>query len=391
MNARTKATQGGGAAAFALIVGILSAGTLPGAPAKSCKCLAAYPVCTEVTQTNLIFIGTVESIEPAFLDPWNPGHLSLIPVDEMMRLRQEGSASSLAKLKAIYLKLYPNMPEYFRKEIEEAKTHDELRRAAESLSGEGRQARIRVKTVFRHKADDDDDDKGGKKHDDDDDDKPKDKKNVNGDKKDAVKKDAARKVDVKDNDDDDDNTLVGTIVTVWTDAGGCGYDFQKDETYLVYADDDEETGELTTSICRRTARLSDAGHDLAYLYYYKNGGDQSTRLEGFVTTEPGAVLQVDRGRFAASVDSPVPDAVIQLKPDQHTEKPTGDKPADGTPRYTRADAGGKFIFDGLGAGDYELTVFDELYPRTVRQLGFSARFHAAAKSCASQLLSVPKD
>lgn len=357
MNASIKTGSSGGAC-LALIIGILSAGILSGAPPNTCKCLATYPVCTEVSQTNLIFIGTVESIEPAFLDPWNAGRLSLIPIDEIMRLRAEGSASSLARLKAIYLKLYPNMPEYYRKGLEDAQTHNELKKIFDSLSGEGRQARIRVKAVFRH-ADDDDDHKGVK---------------------DADKKDDDKAGKKKDDDDDDDDKLVGTVVTVWTDAGDCGYDFQKGETYLVYADDDEETGQLATSICRRTTRLSDAGADLAYLYYYKNGGNESTRLEGFVTTEPAAKLQVDRDRYATSVDSPVPDAVIELR-----------RGADELPRYTRADTGGKFIFDGIGAGDYELTVFDDRYPRTVRQLGFSEHFHAAAKNCASKLLSVPKD
>jgi hypothetical protein len=390
MNARRRTGISGGAG-LALIIGILSAGILSAAPPNTCKCLATYPVCTEVSQTNLIFIGTVESIEPAFLDPWNASRLSLIPVDEIMRLRAEGSASSLARLKAIYLKLYPNMPEYYRKGLEDAQTHNELKKIFDSLSGEGRQARIRVKAVFRHKDDDDDDDKGARDADKKDDDKAGNKKDDNDDddkvvkdKKDviAVKKAADKKDD--DHDDDDDDKLVGTVVTVWTDAGDCGYDFQTGETYLVYADDDEETGQLATSICRRTTRLSDAGPDLAYLYYYKNGGDASTRLEGFVTTEPAAKLQVDRDRYAASVDSPVPDAVIQLKVDP-------DRTQAETPRYARADSGGKFIFDGLGAGDYELTVFDDRYPRTVLQLGFSKHFHAAAKSCASELLSVPKN
>jgi hypothetical protein len=358
---------------FGFLVGFVSMGILPAAPAKTCKCLATYPVCNEVSQTNFIFIGTVESIEPAFLDPWNAGRLSLVPVDEIMRLREEGSASSLARLKSIYLNLYPTLPDYYRKELESAKTHDELRKVFDSISGEGRQARIRVRRVFRHKGDDDDGD---------------------DDKKDTAqtgKAQAGKAHGDKRDEDDDDDSLVGTVATVWTDAGDCGFDFQKGETYLVYADDDEETGQLATSICRRTTRLSDAGPDLAYLYYYKNGGDES-RLEGFVTTEPAAALQVQRERFAASVDSPVPDAVIQLKAVPHAEKPDDDDAADeATPRYTRADSGGKFVFDGLGAGDYDLTVFDDRYPGTVRQLGFSRHFHAAARSCASEVLSVPKD
>ncbi len=291
--------------------------------AEACKCLASYPVCNEVAQTDVIFIGTVEAIEPAFLDPWNADRLSLLPTNEILRLREEGSAASLAKLKDIYLKLYPNMPVRNKEEIEAAKTHTDLRQVFDSIEAQGRQARIRVKTVFRHK---DDDDK---------------------------------------NDDDDD--LTGKLLTVWTDSGDCGYNFQTGETYLVYADDDEETGQLATSTCHRTTRLSDAGADLAYLYYLKSGG---IRLEGFITFDARAAFKWNDARFAATVDSPKSDVVIKLNSEH-------------VPRYTRTDAGGKFIFDGLAAGDYELSVFDSRYPQTVRQLGYPKSFHAEPNSCAA--------
>jgi hypothetical protein len=302
-------------------------------PAEACKCLASYPVCTEVAQTDVIFIGTVESVEPAFLDPWNADRLSLLPTDEILRLRQEGSPASLAKLKQIYLKLYPNMPVHYKESIIGAQTHTDLRKAFEAISAQDRQIRLRVKTVFQHK---DDDDK------------------------------------------DDDDNLTGKVVTVWTDSGDCGFSFQTGETYLVYADNDEETGQLATSICHRTSRLSDAGADLAYLYYLKNGGTNSTRLEGFVTSDPRAALQWDASRFATSIGSPQPGVVIKLNSGQ-------------TPRYIRTDPEGKFIFDGLAGGDYELSAFDAGYPQTVRQLGYPKSFHAEPNSCARQILTVPKD
>lgn len=304
------------------------------APAEACKCLATYPVCTEVAQTDVIFIGTVESVEPAFLDPWNADRLSLLPTDEILRLRLEGSPSSLAELKQIYLKLYPNMPVHYKEEIVGAQTHTDLRKAFDAISAQDRQIRLRVKTVFQHK---DGDDK-----------------------------------------DDDDDELTGKVLTVWTDSGDCGFNFQTGETYLVYADNDEETGQLATSVCHRTSRLSDAGADLAYLYYLKNGGANSTRLEGFVTSDPRAALLWDASRFATSVGSPQPDVVIKLNSGR-------------SQRYTRTDPEGKFIFDGLTGGDYEISAFNSRYPQTVRQLGYPKSFHAEAKSCARQILTVPKD
>jgi hypothetical protein len=297
-------------------LGFVLTALLSSTPAEACKCLASYPVCTEVAQTDVIFIGTVESIEPAFLDPWNADRLSLLPTEEILRLRQEGSPASLAKLKQIYLKLYPNMPVHYKEEIVAAQTHTELRKAFDAISAQGKQTRLRVKTVFRHK------------------------------------------------DDDDDDDLTGKVVTVWTDSSDCGYNFQPGETYLVYADNDEETGQLATSICHRTSRLSDAGADLAYLYYFRNGGANSTRLEGFVTSDADA--------------APLLDVVIKLNSGQ-------------TPRYTRSDADGKFIFDGLAGGDYEISAYDSRYPQTVRQLGYPKSFHAEPNSCARQILTVPKD
>ena len=334
----------GGSALLGFALVPLLAPILAAASPRTCRCLAAYPVCNEVAQSDVIFIGTVESIEPTFLDPWNAERLSLLPTDEILRLREEGSPASLARLKDIYLKLYPNMPLQFKEEIESAKTHLELRKVFDAISGHGKQAKIRVRTIFRQKEDDD------------------------------VKDAADDKKDVDDG--------AGQVLTVWTDSGDCGYNFQAGETYLVFADDDEETGQLATSTCHRTSRLSDAGADLAYLYYFKNGGSgagaQNTRLEGFVTSDPRAAFQWDAERFASSVDSPGSGLVIKLNSDHG-------------PRYTRADANGKFIFDGLAAGSYELSAFDSRYPQTVRQLGSSKSFHAEPNSCARQILTVPKD
>jgi hypothetical protein len=303
-------------------------------PAQACKCLATFAVCNEVRQANLVFVGTVESIEPAFLDPWDHDRLKQLPSAEILQLQEEATPASLEKLKAIYLNIYPNMSDYYRRELQAAATHDALRRVFEGLGSEGRQARIRVKQMFRN-------------HDDD------------------------------DGDDHDDGDQTGKVITVSTDPGDCGFAFQPGETYLIFADNDEETGQISTSICYRTARLSDAGADLAYLYYYKNGGNRSTRLEGFVTSSLSARFKADATREDLPIESSVPDAVVELKSDKIL-------------LHTRSDAHGKFIFDGLGAGDYQLNVFDSTYPATVTQLGFTNYLHTEAKSCARAILFAPK-
>lgn len=293
----------------------------------ACKCLVSYPVCNGVAASDLVFIGTVESVEPAFLDPWNPERMTLLPTAEILRLRQEGTPASLARLKDIYAQLYPNMPEPFKTQMRASQTPRELEQVVEAIGAEGIQTRIRVTKYFKRPEDDD-----------------------------------------KDDAKEDDG-----IVTVWTTADDCGYNFQKGETYLVYSETDEETGRMETSICTRTRRLTDAGPDLGYLYFRENGGNASTRLEGFVTND----ADQDLPHLADAVRSPVAGAVLELK------SPDGS-------RYTRTGLDGRFVFDGLAEGKYDLTAFDAGYPGEVRPLAAPTQFSADKNSCAREILVVPK-
>ena len=182
--------------------------------------------------------------------------------------------------------------------------------------------------------------------------------------------------DSKDGDDRKDGDKTGEkedVVTVWTAADDCGYKFQKGETYLVYADNDEETERIETSICTRTKRLTDAGSDLAYLYFRENRGDASTRLEGFVTDDASQ----DLPHFVDAIRSPVSGAVIELRS------------SDGS-RYTRTSPDGRFVFDGLAEGKYSLTPFDAGYPADVKPLAPPTQFSADKNSCTREILAVPK-
>ena len=94
---------------------------------------------------------------------------------------------------------------------------------------------------------------------------------------------------------------------VWTPFGDCGVDFQTGETYLVYADDDEESNLVSTDTCSGTKRLSDAGSDLAYLYFFENSGAIRRDLDGFATTNQ--FHQLD----ALHAQAPVAGVVVELK------------------------------------------------------------------------------
>jgi len=293
----------------------------------SCKCLTAYPVCREVATSDVVFVGTVESVEPSFLDPWRwrePN--SRIPVEEIEQLRQDPSPAAAQRLKIIYLRMLGDLPDSDKRELEVAATHQQVEAAFNSITAQGRRAKLKVQTVFREAKDD-------------------------GDEK---------REDAKE-------------ITVWTGQGDCAIDFQPGETYLVYAGNDEETGRLATSICYRTRRLTDAGSDLAYLHFLKEGGALSSRLEGFVSTE----RRQDNPRTRNTVDAPAPNLVIALA-------------FDGRTRYTRSAADGRFIFDGLAAGDYQVSVYDTNSPRINKLLTGPESIQIPEKGCADAFLIVPR-
>ena len=39
----------------------------------ACQCQLTLPVCSQVASNDYVFVGTVEKIEPTFLDSWNAG------------------------------------------------------------------------------------------------------------------------------------------------------------------------------------------------------------------------------------------------------------------------------------------------------------------------------
>jgi hypothetical protein len=64
-------------------------------------------------------------------------------------------------------------------------------------------------------------------------------------------------------------------------GGDCGYPFKNGERYLVYAYRDSKTGVLHTSICSRTAAVSDASDDLNFLRGLPESASK-TRISGTV-------------------------------------------------------------------------------------------------------------
>ncbi|MGA3017019.1 MAG: carboxypeptidase-like regulatory domain-containing protein [Bryobacteraceae bacterium] len=318
-------------------------------PVFPCGCQSTVPVCNEVAYSSAVFIGTVESISPIFLEDWS---LSRRPSLQQLNLANERflsdrSPQNLATLKDIFRRTFPDLPEEQRGRLDKADSQKSLVDLFSAVLGHGKRVRFRVSTVFRNG----DDDHGQK---------AKDKE-----------KDAGKDAKAKDDDDD----AKDQVFDVWTPFGDCGFDFQTGETYLVYADSDEDTNIMETDSCTRTRRLSDAGGDLAYLYFYKERKAASARLEGFTTFD--TLYQVKQ-RDADKIDSPVPGVTVGLKS------------ASGM-RYTHSDPSGKFLFDGLEAGDYQLSGYAPGFPDTVKLLSGPKRFHIDARGCSNQVLLIPKE
>jgi hypothetical protein len=288
----------------ALLLSLLSIPTaLP-----ACQCLLTLSACHEVALADRVFIRTVESVEPSFLNRWNRSKSSSRPLSQQ-----------LADM---------DLPDSYKRRLAAAKTSEDIARLFYSIVAQGRRVRFKVKTTFR-----------GEKE-----------KEDSGDEE---------------------------SLEVWTDSGDCGYDFQVGETYLVYADEDEESGRLNTSVCYRNRRLSDAGDDLAYLYFFQNGGDESARLEGFVTSDELYQRELDKAHDPERVKLPASGAILELDSGHGR-------------RYTQSDRDGRFVFDGLAGGEYSVSVFDAGYPEQVKLLTGPTRVQVEKKGCASQMLLVPK-
>jgi hypothetical protein len=315
-----------------LVLGLLSCWS-----ANACECQASFAACKEVRVSDLVFIGTVESIEPISLNRWYSTNQSAMRSlnNAFIHAQEHPSADSLRQVKDAYLAMFPGLDAKEKKQIQAAGTVQQLTSMFDSSLERGMRVHLKVKALF--KQGDDDDAK--------------------------VKQGDAKKEP--------------EFIDVWTMSGDCGYDFQIGETYLVFANNEEGADYFFTSTCMRTKRLSDAGEDLTYLYFYKNQPEASSRLEGFATSDWKSQLAMDTLHEPAVIGSPVAGVILQLKSDQLT-------------RYADSDVGGRFLFDGLPEANYELSVFASGYPKTNQLLAGPRHLHIEEKSCARQVFILPK-
>lgn len=162
-------------------------------------------------------------------------------------------------------------------------------------------------------------------------------------------------------------------VQVRTGSGGgdCGFDFERDRTYLVYASRSALTNQLETGICSRTAPMEDAEADLAYLRG-REDAEPLVSLYGMVYRER------QTPEFGKDPDGPMdpggPLADLEL-----TLQGEGDE------KVTATDEEGWYEFHGLAPGTYEFFLHAPDIPETER---WTVRL-PLAPACAWHDLIVP--
>ena len=301
--------------------------------AAACKCESTLSACREASSSNVIFTGTVESISPSFLDTWNDSQKASLELlnREYDRAGADHSPAAFARLRDAYLSIFPDLPPEHKRRLERAANSEQLSQLFYWILDHGKRVRLTVRTVYRH------DDGAGDDAEDASDDKPP------------------------------------ATLEVWTPFGECGIDFQAGETYLVYADTDEESDIISTTACHRTRRLSEAGDDLAFLYFLKHQRKQSAQLEVFVAGDLAALRQRDRDHYSDRVAAPVVGAVVQIE--------------DGARRLrAAASEHGVARFDGLKPGEYPVTVFAPGYPQEKRVLVERGKIKLDEHGCGSEIL-----
>jgi hypothetical protein len=145
---------------------------------------------------------------------------------------------------------------------------------------------------------------------------------------------------------------------VQTGSGGgdCGYQFTEGIEYIVYAFGNESTGVLTTGICSRTKRASEATEDLAYARALASGVASPGRITGTVKLADRSLA-----RQRARDPVPLPGVTVRLE-------------KNGSAIDTATNSQGNFSAEGIAPGTYTVAVqlspayYAEVSPKAVELL-----------------------
>jgi hypothetical protein len=290
------------------------------AAAAGCKCETTFGVCREAASSNVIFVGTVEAISPLFLDDWNESQKASL--EKLNHASEQGAAT----LREAYRNVFPDLPPEHKRRFDRAQTSQQLGELFYWILDHGKRVRFTVREWHR-------------------------------------------------NEEEDEKQKAPGLIDIWTAFGDCGVNFQLGETYLVYADSDEESDVITTSSCHRTRRLSEAGEDLAHLFFRKAQPKLSGRLEVFVTGSLEASKERDRDHYSERIGGAMAGAVVQVEGSGRKARGTVDE-------YGRA------VFDGLAPGEHEVTVFAPGYPAEKKVLSGTRKVSLDERACGVDVVTL---
>ena len=111
-------------------------------------------------------------------------------------------------------------------------------------------------------------------------------------------------------------------VTVWMTPSDCALKIEANETYLMYTHLNKDNGRIESNACMGTVAVRSAASDISYLTAAQSGPGQATRISGNAGA-PGVNILAKSG-----VNN----------------------------RYAVSDGAGQYTFDGLLAGDWELSI-----------------------------------
>src|ERR1700728_2975827 len=125
-------------------------------PARACECEASFAACKEVRLSDVVFTGTVESIEPIFLNRWYGTDQSAMRSlnDAFARAQEHPSADSLRQVKDTFLGMFPGMDDREKKQVQAADTLQQMTSMFYSSLDRGMRVHFKVKTLFKQGDDD---------------------------------------------------------------------------------------------------------------------------------------------------------------------------------------------------------------------------------------------
>src|SRR5579864_1000083 len=238
--------------ALRVCVALLAIGTVF-SPSYACKCAGPVAVCAAFQDSDLVFTGRVESVEPDFdIRGFISGNSRVIEIskEEAEKLEKDDSPQALKRLKEFEAGM---VPQQYRARLSQASSRAELESLMKEIVENGKRTRFRVQEIYK------------------------------GPKQDTI--------------------------DVWMDFSDCSLKLLPGETYLVYANRNKK-GRFEPEHCSRSNRLSDAGEDLAYLYFVRHGGAATGRLYGFVTNDESD-LKIPRLWW--DVPHPVPYLILRME------------------------------------------------------------------------------